>query len=293
MPQVDPQAPENLDNYLLQIVEAKKVMADLSEKIASLKTEQAELQAENSKIFADMHASLAAKIKEADDNVTESRKRLIDVNAQTKANSDTLATIESQQLAHLNNVANFSAECDAKRSEWKKAIVDANAQKDANDVAAKENVDRKLSLDERQKALDETDRLQKERQEQLNALANKNESDLQINANAFNSLQAQSDKLHSQIEEERTSRLADIATMQKTLDKATQERQINESILAQITEKTNRLQDLTLNQKLLSTDIDRKNSLLIAQQEKTSEMINRLQALKDELSKEPTTEVAK
>lgn len=284
---VDLQAPENLDNYLSKILESKKIIEELNSQINDLKDEKSNIASENVASLELLIKKIKEDKKNTEENLKLSKIKLAELDARSLEIDQLDKYINDKKDTHSSNVLNTEIELNNKKEELKKLSLELSAQEDINKSNSKNNYDLKGELDIREKSLNDRAAQQEELQKSLKELSEKNEQDSARNISSYEALQAQSDKLHEQIDVEKSERREDLKKMQEVANVVITERNSNEQILIQITDKTNRMQDQILNLKLLNSDLDNKKTIAIAAQEKSSEMINRLQALKDELSKEP------
>lgn len=286
MESASPTAPENLENYLAEIDSCKKQIEDLTVKISVLKLEESQIKAGNVDIFKELQDKISentnktaailqsAKIKEADADakLAEIVQRLADLDnaialhsAENQAAATSNESRKASLLAAEAELAASKADFEAKQKEFEQASNSLSIQ--LQDAAI-----------ETRKLADLKDQLASQEQQ------------IQSNRNQLNNDQEffnrQSDQIHKDISAHGKKVDTDLAEQRALVAKAESDKNANQAILDEIKQRSDRLQELIINQKILSKEIDGKNAALKSQQDKVAEMTITLQGLKDELGKE-------
>lgn len=294
METASPTAPDNLENYLAKVDSLKLEIKNLEDKIFSLQKERVDLEAGNADAFQSIKDKTIHELKDADAQLKAAK--LIKVDNETKK-SDLDAQIEAHRLAvasHESEKYSFNKLRENAINTLKSSQADADKKCAENSSMAQWLANHKKELDDKESSLNVISQKQAEKQEYLLNIQQQNKSDHEDNTNAKSQLDAQMNKIHQDIIEYGKQRDSDIAHVQSLANKSSADLTANQSILDEIKQRSERLQELIINQKIMSKDIDGRTAILRAQQDKTNEMIITLKGLKEELSKEtPTTEAPK
>jgi chromosome segregation ATPase len=278
-------APVNLDNYLAKIDSCKKEIEELSAEITKLKADKANLKTGNADELQSLKEKVALDLSDAKSALAAAKIR--------KANADAMNVDLEAKLSSLNvSISKHEKEKSDFAEHRKNATqvllnsqAEANSQKAENETTSVDLTNQQKLLSDKESELNLRAQTQIELQKNLNELAKQNQNGFNDIENQKTALDAQMEKIHSDIEVYGKQRDEDFIISKNLADKAESETIKNQAILTEIKERQERLQELIINQKIMAKDIDNRTAALRSQQDKVNEMTITLQGLKDELSK--------
>lgn len=286
MEKVSPTAPDNLENYLARIDSCKEEIRNLDAKILTLKQESTNIENHNVEAFRELQDNIHADLKEAAELLKAAKSKDADSADKLLEASDIIAKHNEAISAHEKEKEDFAEQRKNTIDSLRLAQDEVSKLKEDSTVIALELNNKEKAHNEKELALEIRAQQQSELHEQLQSLSQNNQSESNRIENSKADLNLQMQQIHKDIAESTAQRKSDIEEQRVISQKTEADKQSNQAILDEINERANRLQELILNQKIMSKSIDNKMEVLRGQEEKNREMINTLQSLKDELSKD-------